>query len=66
MKTKYLLLFIVLVTGLAACKKESNYGIVGKWQQIKLRTYTQSYSGAILHDTTYLRSSFKPYNLCAV
>ena len=64
MKAKYLLLFaaLALVTCLAACKKGSNYPIVGKWQQVKLRTYIQSYSGAVSHDTTYLSSSFNNTN----
>jgi hypothetical protein len=35
---------------------------VGKWQQVKLRTYTQSYSGVISNDTTYLSPSFNSSN----
>src|SRR5713226_5019036 len=63
MKQKNIVLVIMsLVLGLTACKKGSNYAIVGKWQQIKLRTYTQSYSGVISHDTSYLSSSFKSSN----
>ena len=45
-----------------SCKKASNYSIVGKWQQTKLRAYTQSYSGSISHDTTYQKSSFEASN----
>jgi len=62
MKGRNVVLIIGLVLGLAACKKGSNYPIVGKWQQIKLRTYTQSYSGVSSHDTTYLSSSFNNTN----
>lgn len=44
---------IVLITGLAACKNAGDYSIIGKWQQVKLRTYSKSYSGNISDDTTY-------------
>jgi hypothetical protein len=62
MKVKNVAVIIGLVLGLAACKKGSNYPIVGKWQQTKLRTYTRSYSGSISHDTSYLKSSFDTSN----
>jgi len=61
MKPKYLILFFLLA-GLISCKKDNKYAIVGKWQQIKLRTYNQSYSGVISHDTTYQASSFNDSN----
>ena len=53
---------IGLILGLAACKKDNRYAIVGKWQQVKLRTYTQSYAGVISNDTSYLSSSFNSSN----
>jgi hypothetical protein len=62
MKAKYLLLMIVLVTGLASCKNEGDYSIIGKWQQVKLRTYSKSYSGVISHDTTYSSTAFDTSN----
>ncbi|MBS1529491.1 MAG: hypothetical protein JSU01_04215 [Bacteroidetes bacterium] len=61
MKLRYFL-FFVFITGVVSCKKENKYPIVGKWQQVKLRTYTQSYAGAISNDTTYLSSSFNGGN----
>ncbi len=62
MKGKSIIVVISLVLGLAACKKGSNYPIVGKWQQIKLRTYAQTFSGVIFNDTSILRSSFNSGN----
>jgi hypothetical protein len=62
MKVKNIAVIIGLVLGLAACKKAANYPIVGKWQQIKLRTYTQSYAGVITNDTTYEAPSFNATN----
>lgn len=63
MRHRYLTLFwIFLLVALVSCKKENKYPIVGKWQQIKLRVYSQSYSGVISHDTTYQVSSFNDSN----
>jgi hypothetical protein len=54
MKRKYLaLLFVILISGIASCKKEKSSPVLGKWQQIKLRTYEDS-SNVILYDTSYL------------
>lgn len=61
MKLRYIMLFIVFIVGLTSCKKDK-YPIVGKWQQVKLHTYTKSYSGVISNDTTYLRPSFNSSN----
>ncbi|HVW12861.1 MAG TPA: hypothetical protein VHB54_03515 [Mucilaginibacter sp.] len=55
-------IFIGILWVIMSCKKENRYPIVGKWQQVKLRTYTQSYSGVISSDTTYQASSFKSSN----
>ncbi len=62
MKGRNMMVIIGLVLGLAACKKGSNYPIVGKWQQTKLHMYNQSYSGVISNDTTFLSSSFDSTN----
>jgi hypothetical protein len=62
MKAKNIIVVIGLVLGLAACKKGNDYPIVGKWQQVKLRTYNQSYSGVISNDTTFERSRFDSTN----
>jgi len=62
MKAKYLLLFVALVTALAACKNEGDHSIIGKWQQVKLRTYAKSYTGIISHDTTYSSTAFDTTN----
>jgi len=62
MNGKNILMLIGLVIGLASCKKENKYPIVGKWQQVKLRTYNQSYSGVISNDTTYQGSLFNVSN----
>jgi hypothetical protein len=62
MKARNIIIIIGLVLGLASCKKENKYSIVGKWQQVKLRTYNQSYSGVISNDTTFERSSFDNTN----
>jgi len=62
MNGKKILLLTGLVIALAACKKGNDYPIVGKWQQVKLRLYNQSYSGVISNDTTYQRSSFDSSN----
>jgi hypothetical protein len=61
MKSGYILLLIAFVAGLTSCKKDK-YPIVGKWQQVKLRTYNQSYSGVISNDTTFQRASFDSTN----
>ncbi|HTE01552.1 MAG TPA: hypothetical protein VK668_19830 [Mucilaginibacter sp.] len=78
MKHRYLLLVIAIAaTGLAACKKEnsggSQYPIVGKWQQTKLRIHIQGTNGATLADTTYLQpftsfdyAEFKSNGTCLV
>jgi len=59
MKEKYALLVIVyVIISFTACKKDKNYPIAGKWQETKLRVYTQNSSGVILSDTTYLGSNF--------
>lgn len=59
MKHKYPLLIITcLALCFTACKKDKNYPIAGKWQETKLRVYTQNSNGAILTDTTYLASTF--------
>jgi hypothetical protein len=62
MKFTPILAFIVLITLSTACKKGNDYPIVGKWQQVKLRMYNQSYSGVISNDTTFQRSSFDSTN----
>jgi len=62
MKFVYLLLFVTLVTSLASCKNEGDNSIIGKWQQVKLRTYSKSYSGVISHDTTYSSTAFDTSN----
>ncbi|MBS1503201.1 MAG: hypothetical protein JST32_14125 [Bacteroidetes bacterium] len=63
MNRKCLSIVVTCLLGiLFSCQKENKYPIVGKWQQVKLRTYTQSYSGAISNDTTYQASSFKSGN----
>jgi hypothetical protein len=62
MKGKNIIMLMGLIATLASCKKENKYPIVGKWQQIKLHTYTQSYSGVVSNDTTYQESSFKSNN----
>jgi len=62
MRLKHLFPCIVLLVALASCKKGSNYPIIGKWQQVKLRTYTQSYAGVLSNDTSYLSSSFNSSN----
>ncbi|MBS1527569.1 MAG: hypothetical protein JST19_18115 [Bacteroidetes bacterium] len=54
--------FIGIIWFIMSCKKENQYPIVGKWQQVKLHTYTQSYSGVISGDTTYQASSFNSGN----
>lgn len=55
MKIKHLAFLIIISAGLFACKKESNKpGIVGKWQETKLRLYGTDSTGALLYDTTYL------------
>lgn len=55
-------MLIGLIIGLASCKIENqNAGdssLIGKWQQVKLRTYEKSYSGAVSNDTTYLSAAF--------
>ncbi|MDB5134837.1 MAG: hypothetical protein JWP37_1440 [Mucilaginibacter sp.] len=62
MKHKYLILILAaLATCFAGCKKSSgseNVGlplIKGKWQETKLRLYTQDSTSTILYDTTYLQ-----------
>lgn len=63
MKVKHLTSsLILLLFCLASCKKENQYSIIGKWQQIKLRAYMQSHSGVVSNDSTYLRSSFNGDN----
>jgi len=62
MKFTPILVFIVLITLLNACKKGNDYPIVGKWQQVKLRMYNKSYSGVISNDTTFQRASFDSLN----
>ena len=55
MKIKYLTFLIIISGGLFACKKESNKpGVIGKWQETKLRLYGTDSTGAFLYDTTYL------------
>ena len=63
MNTKHLPLFFILsVIFFAACKKESS-PIVGKWQEVKMRTYNQDLStGAISGDTTYQAATFGVYD----
>ena len=61
MKLQNVALLIALAGALASCKKDK-YPIVGKWQQIKLRTYTQSYAGVISNDTTFQSASFNSSN----
>jgi len=62
MKHKILLL---IISGVLLCMiycRKSNTGntdaLTGKWQEVKLRTYTLD-SGKITHDTTYLSSFTK-------
>ncbi|MGZ3891694.1 MAG: hypothetical protein ACXVIY_13985 [Mucilaginibacter sp.] len=62
MNGKKLLMLMGLLISMASCKKGNDYPIVGKWQQVKLRTYNQSYSGVISNDTTYQSSSFNISN----
>lgn len=62
MKRTTIITIIGLVLALAACKKGNDYPIVGKWQQVKLHMYNQSYSGVISNDTTFQRSSFDSLN----
>lgn len=62
MKSRLVILIIVVTAALAACKKGNDYPIVGKWQQVKLRMYNQSYSGVISNDTTFQRASFDSLN----
>ncbi|MFI5162980.1 MAG: hypothetical protein ACHQHN_16990 [Sphingobacteriales bacterium] len=54
MKTKNIVIIVIgLVLGLAACKNEGDHSLIGKWQEVKVRTYYKSYSGVISNDTTY-------------
>jgi hypothetical protein len=62
MKAGSIILIIALAVALTSCKKGNDYPIVGKWQQVKLRIYNQSYSGVISNDTTFQRSSFDSSN----
>ena len=58
MKYKYLFIIAILTISLTACKKDngaSQYPIVGKWQQTKLRIFAQNSAGATIADTTYLQ-----------
>ncbi len=50
------ILLIFLLTGFASCKKEKQpqSPILGKWQEVKIRTYEADSTNKILYDTTYL------------
>ena len=63
MKSNYLpILFIVLITSLTACKKES-YSITGKWQEVKVVTYNRdNTTGAISGNTTFPASTFGSFD----
>ena len=47
---------IILIIGLASCKKGNNISsdIVGKWQETRLRLYEFNDNNVITYDTTYL------------
>lgn len=62
MKSGSIIFIIALAAIMVSCKKENRYVIVGKWQQVKLRTYNRSYSGVISNDTSYLKASFDTSN----
>ncbi|MFI5162979.1 MAG: hypothetical protein ACHQHN_16985 [Sphingobacteriales bacterium] len=62
MQRKYIAIIIGMALSVAACKKDYNAPVEGKWQQIKLRTYTKSYQGVISNDTTYQKSLFNSSN----
>lgn len=53
MKHRLPILIITTLIAFTSCKKENKYPVVGTWQELKLRTYMQSYSGVISGDTTY-------------
>jgi len=55
MNMKHLpLLLVVLITGLASCKKGAQAPVLGKWNQTKLRLYELN-GNVALYDTTYLQ-----------
>ncbi len=59
MKSKSIIIIVIgLVLGLTACKNEGDHSLVGKWQEVKVRTYYKSYSGVVSNDTTYTNSAF--------
>ena len=62
MKACSAIVIISLAFAFVSCKKEANAPILGKWQQVKLRTYNQSYAGLISNDTSYLSPSFNSSN----
>ena len=62
MKRRIIFVITGLLLGLAACKKDNDYPIVGKWQQVKLHLYNQSYAGVISNDTAFQRSAFDSLN----
>jgi hypothetical protein len=51
-------IIIGLAFCLASCIKANKYPIVGTWQELKLRTYAQSYTGVITGDTSYVGPAF--------
>lgn len=59
MNLKYVpILFIILITLLTACKKES-YSVEGKWQESKMRRYNRDIkTGYISGDTVYQADTF--------
>lgn len=56
MKLPYtLFIIVILIIGLASCKKGNDASaIIGKWQQTKLRLYEFDDNNVITHDTIYL------------
>jgi hypothetical protein len=59
MKSTSILLFVILIASLAACKKSSNAPVEGKWKETKMHLYNQDIiTGAISGDTTYQANTF--------
>jgi hypothetical protein len=63
MKYRLPIFVIALIAALVSCKKDANYSIAGKWQEVKMTTYNQDLTtGAISGDTTYKAATFGIYD----
>jgi hypothetical protein len=58
MKCKYVLFIAtILFSAFAACKKDNQHAVTGKWQEVKTRVMQDS-AGIIINDTTYAGNTF--------